>query len=248
MEHVPGPTLRELIAWAPFPAKTIADVGRQLAAGLAEVHRAGIVHRDVKPENVIVSEGGFVKILDFGLSKPVKRSKREASTKPRDGEGSLTLPGTILGTPQYMSPEQASGQRADFRADQFALGTLLYEMATGVCAFRRDTLPDTLAAVGEVTPSAPEKLQANVPRELRIVVERLLSKRPEDRYPGMEEVEDALETLHRSFGEGDLGHGGSGRSALEAVIGGISFQRSRTESPRGSSGASSSLRSGLRQP
>jgi eukaryotic-like serine/threonine-protein kinase len=182
MEHVPGPTLRTLLNRAPLPTETVLDVGQQLAGGLAGIHRAGIVHRDVKPENVIVSTEGWVKILDFGLSKPIESADDE---RARGGESSLTLPGTILGTPQYMSPEQASGSRVDFRADQFALGAILYEMASGVSAFQRDTLPRTLAAIAESKPSGLERFRAIAPRALRTVVERLLSKRPEDRYPDM---------------------------------------------------------------
>ncbi len=142
----------------------------------------------------------LVKILDFGLSKPIESSlsKREDTPSRDDGESSLTLPGTLVGTPEYMSPEQTKGMRVDFRADQFALGAILYEMATGVSAFRRETLPLTLAAVGETIRSGLASFRAVVPREMGKVVERLLSKRREDRYPAMVDVADALETIGRS--------------------------------------------------
>src|SRR5262249_37797582 len=129
MEHIDGRTLRELIGAGPLPARKTLDVAAQLADGLAKAHAAGIVHRDLKPENVMVSKDGFVKILDFGLAKltaPLGESQSELRTAAAPDTGA----GAVLGTIGYMSPEQASGHAVDFRTDQFALGTILYEMVT----------------------------------------------------------------------------------------------------------------------
>jgi serine/threonine protein kinase len=184
MEHVPGETLRAILDGGALPLEKVLAIGVQLAEGLAATHDAGIVHRDVKPENVMVTPDGRVKILDFGLSKSLRK---RASSEP-----SLTLPGMILGTLSYMSPEQASGRRADFRADQFSLGAILYEMAMGAAAFRGDTVPKTLEAVIGREPEGMERFRATVPRDVRAIVERALSKSSEDRYPSMREMKAAL--------------------------------------------------------
>src|SRR5215470_11109917 len=130
MELVDGTSLRQMLASGPLPEKKMLEVSVQIADGLAKAHSAGIVHRDMKPENVMVSKDGFVKLLDFGLAKPFQA--------PGTGDGSAlptsageTQPGTVLGTVGYMSPEQASGRPVDYRSDQFSLGSILYEMATG---------------------------------------------------------------------------------------------------------------------
>jgi serine/threonine protein kinase len=109
----------------------------------------------------------------------------------------VTLPGTILGTLDYMSPEQASGYRVDYRSDQFSLGDILFEMTTGVVPFARDTVPRTLAAIIEGKPAALELFEKNAPAALRAIVERLLAKRPEERYPSMREIARALRDLRR---------------------------------------------------
>ena len=115
-----------------------------MADGLAKAHAAGIVHRDMKPENVMVSRDGSVKILDFGLAKLLKEQPHDQSSAPTAHH---TVAGTVLGTVGYMSPEQASGKVVDFASDQFALGSILYEMATGKRAFQRGTSAETLTAI-----------------------------------------------------------------------------------------------------
>jgi serine/threonine protein kinase len=139
MELVAGKTLREMLIVGPLPLKRLLALAAQVADGLAKAHAAGIVHRDLKPENLMVTKDGFVKILDFGLAKLVPGSV--------EGSGGTNLPtmtrgteeGAVLGTVGYMSPEQASGQPVDFRSDQFALGAILYEMASGKRAFEQPT-------------------------------------------------------------------------------------------------------------
>ncbi|TDI44016.1 MAG: serine/threonine protein kinase [Acidobacteria bacterium] len=130
MEYVEGQTLREILESGALVPERLLSYARQLAEGLAKAHGAKVVHRDLKPENVMVTTDGYVKILDFGLAKlyaDVVDGQTEAPTLERAG----TTPGTVLGTAGYMSPEQARGLTADYRADQFAFGAILYEMAQG---------------------------------------------------------------------------------------------------------------------
>ena len=146
MELVEGKTLRELIAAGALPLRELLQIGSQTAEGLARAHSGGIVHRDLKPDNLMVSGDGFVKILDFGLAKMTAlRHGPEAirSSRPRRGADR----GHGAGNAAYMSPEQASGRPLDFRSDQFSLGCVLYEMATGKRPFHRETVAETLTAI-----------------------------------------------------------------------------------------------------
>jgi len=167
MEYVDGPTLREMIGPRPLPPKRVLDLAAQLAEGLAKAHEAGIVHRDLKPENVMVSRDGVVKIVDFGLSKPAAAVVSPAGAAASDAETSAgelrTQSGTIVGTVGYMAPEQARGEAADHRADQFALGAIVYEMATGRRAFHRDSAVQTLADIIDRDPDPIEATNPGVP-------------------------------------------------------------------------------------
>jgi serine/threonine protein kinase len=198
MEYVPGWTLRRILDAGPMPVAAALEVAIQIADGLAAAHRAGIVHRDLKPENVISTVEGWVKILDFGLSKPLGGAKPPAGADLTETEDVLTIPGTILGTLHYMSPEQASGSKVDFRSDQFSLGSILYEMVTAVVAFKRDTVVRTLAAIIEGKPAGFDRFQTESPREVRRVVERALSKSPDERYPSMRELGSTLRAARLS--------------------------------------------------
>jgi serine/threonine protein kinase len=148
MELVVGRTLRDLIREGPLPTKRLLSIASQLADGLSRAHDAGLIHRDLKPENVMVRPDGIVKILDFGLAKLTETEPIVDDGKP--AAETVTRPtdeGKVMGTAAYMSPEQARGNSLDFRSDQFAIGAIAYEMATGRRAFQRASPPETLAAI-----------------------------------------------------------------------------------------------------
>jgi serine/threonine protein kinase len=193
-ELVEGVTLRQELQRGPLPLKRLMDFGGQISDGLAAAHDAGLVHRDLKPENVMVTPAGRVKILDFGLAK--------ASTL--DG-GDVTVTqsavGLVVGTAPYMSPEQARGAPVDYRSDQFSLGTMLYEMATGVQVFRRETAAQTLSAVLEAEPAPIGEVNPSIPLPLRWVIERCLRKAAEERYTSTADLARDLHTIRDKLPE-----------------------------------------------
>jgi len=195
MELVEGRTLRELVASGePVPTKKLLDVAVQTAEGLAKAHSAGIVHRDLKPENIMVSKDGFAKILDFGLAKLTEAPSQDESVAPT-AIAAPTQPGTVMGTAGYMSPEQASGQPVDFHSDQFTLGAILYEMATGKRAFQRKTGAETLVAIIREEPEPLSQLAPKAPAPVRWIVERLLAKDPEERYASTKDLARDLKSV-----------------------------------------------------
>jgi serine/threonine protein kinase/Tol biopolymer transport system component len=201
MELVEGKTLRELVAAGePVPTKKLLDVAVQTAEGLAKAHAAGIVHRDLKPENLMVSRDGFVKILDFGLAKLTETTKQDESVAPT-AIAAPTQPGTVMGTAGYMSPEQASGQVVDYHSDQFTLGAILYEMATGKRAFQRKTGAETLVAIIKEEPEPLSQLAPRAPAPVRWIVERLLAKDPEERYASTKDLARDLKSLRDHLSE-----------------------------------------------
>ncbi len=171
MELVRGESLREVITRGPLPLKKVLGIATGIAEGLAAAHAAGIVHRDLKPENVMVTGDGTAKILDFGLVKQAPIS--DVTNSPT--ETKVSRDGVILGTAAYMSPEQARGEEVDFRADQFSLGLMIYEMVTGKHPFRRATAVETLAAILKDDPPP-------LGEPLGWIVERCLQKNPAERY------------------------------------------------------------------
>jgi Tol biopolymer transport system component len=225
MELVKGKPLRSEIERGALSARALLQIAVQIAGGLAKAHEAGIVHRDLKPENVMLSEDAHVKILDFGLAKltqpePSRRGATLAPTVSRD-----TAAGTLLGTVGYMSPEQAVGGPVDFRSDQFAFGTILYEMATGRRPFHRDSAPQTLAAVIEDEPEPIAAINPKIPGPVRWIVERCLNKNPEDRYASTRDlardlasVRDHLSEVSGPTAEGVAPERRSRRSWIPAAI------------------------------
>ncbi|HEX2832777.1 MAG TPA: protein kinase [Thermoanaerobaculia bacterium] len=194
MEYIDGRDLRSLIQEGAVPIRTVLDIATQIADGLAAAHERGIVHRDLKPENIMVTRDGFVKILDFGLAKimsPVGNTGE--NTLQMDMPG--TNPGTILGTVGYMSPEQATGRRLDFRSDQFALGAILHELVTGKPAFEGETAIDTLSAILHAEPEPVTRKNVRAPAQLADIIGRLLEKAADDRYASPRDLARELRML-----------------------------------------------------
>jgi Tol biopolymer transport system component len=207
LEKVEGRSLRELLAAGALPVKRVLGLGAQIAEGLAKAHSAGIVHRDLKPENVMVSEDGFAKILDFGLARLVYPELEAGDAAQLTTLVEKTASGMIVGTLGYLSPEQAAGKPADFRSDQFALGALLYELATGERPFRRETTPETLTAILREEPEPLRARNGALPAQLGWIVERCLAKDPNDRYASTRDLARDLADLRdrlSDFGRSDL--------------------------------------------
>ncbi|HEY6930165.1 MAG TPA: serine/threonine-protein kinase, partial [Thermoanaerobaculia bacterium] len=200
MELVDGKTLREILADGPLPLRRLVQPAAQIADGLARAHEAGIVHRDLKPENLMITRDGFVKILDFGLAKLVQpESDGARSVAPTLTKG--TEPGVVMGTVGYMSPEQASAKAVDFRSDQFSLGAILYEMATGKRAFQKKTSVETLSAILNEEPEPLAVAAPSAPVPLRWIVERCLAKEPEERYASTRDLARDLARLREGLSE-----------------------------------------------
>ncbi|WP_436777354.1 serine/threonine-protein kinase [Yinghuangia sp. YIM S09857] len=183
MEFVEGRSLAALIRSGPVPVAQAVAIARDIADALAHSHRAGIVHRDIKPSNVMLTPTGTVKVLDFGIAHLL------ADTVPR-----LTATGRIVGTPAYMSPEQAMGEPVDGRADQYSVGCVLFELLCGRPPFTGDSAFSVLNQHLTRPASAPSRRRGDVPPELDAVVLRLLGKAAHERYPTMDAVSQALAT------------------------------------------------------
>ena len=184
MELVTGQTLHDRIADGPLPIAEATRVAAQIAAALDAAHRAGVVHRDIKPQNVIVLPDGLVKVLDFGIARL------------QEATGGLTRTATVVGTSHYMAPEQASGQPADGRTDLYALGCVLYAMLTGAPPFPDGNAMTVLYQHLHQQPRPIRELRPEVPAALSDLVTRLLAKRPADRPESAAEVRRQLEQLN----------------------------------------------------
>ena len=179
MELVEGETLRDRMERGRLEVKEAQRFGLEIARGLAAAHEAGIVHRDVKPGNVMITRAGFVKVLDFGLAKQIA-PERDATSSATATFSSpvVTRPGALLGTPAYMSPEQAEGFPADTRSDVFAFGGVLYEMLTGKRPFDGSTKLSLLSSILRDTPPRVRRLRPDVDPRIESLVERCLAKDP----------------------------------------------------------------------
>src|SRR6266568_1233775 len=197
MELITGKTLRELLVSGLLPMRQTIEIAVQVAEGLTKAHEAGIAHRDLKPENLMVSNDGFVKILDFGLAKLTLPSG-DGSDMYTTGQ---SLPGLVLGTVGYMSPEQACGNQQDFRSDQFSFGVVLYEMVTGKRAFQRETAAETMVAILREGPEPIGMHCRDAPAPLCWAIEKCLAKEPDKRYASTRELARELAAIRDRFSE-----------------------------------------------
>src|SRR5262245_34654907 len=204
MEYVDGEPLR-----VTDNSRKLLDIAAQMADGLAAAHAAGFVHRDLKPDNILLTRSGRVKILDFGLAKPSLGAAAGDATRTIGA----TDPGTIVGTTAYMSPEQARSQELDARSDQFSFGLILYELAAGKRAFQRPSAPETLAAIIR---DEPEPLPASVHPPLLSTIERCLAKEADHRYDSTRDLYRELEQIRTRLTE-----------ATQAVAAPLSTRRNR---------------------
>jgi serine/threonine protein kinase len=214
MEYVRGEPLRELIGDEPLSVERTLDVAAGIAAGLARAHREGILHRDLKPDNVVLTTEGIPKILDFGLGKLIGESGpapgaivSEMETMTAEGSPYVTRAGQILGTLAYMSPEQVQGRPVDARTDVFSFGVLLYEMLAAERPFVGESNLDTVSAILRDEPAPLGEAQQDVPRELQEILARCLAKEPHKRFPSGQELYEAIATLKRRLETPEAGLG-----------------------------------------
>jgi len=184
MEYLDGRTLKELIVGhGQAPVRVAVEYARQILSALRFAHRHGIVHRDIKPHNVLVDREGRVKVTDFGIA--------------RAGTSQMTETGSIVGTAQYLSPEQARGGEVDQRSDLYSLGVVLYELLTGKTPFEGDTPVEIAMKHLSNTPQTPSELRSDIPPELDMVILRALAKDPDERYQSADEMEGDLDRVAR---------------------------------------------------
>ncbi len=187
MEYVEGTSLKDLIRKrGRLPVGVTLTVGKQLCRALEVAHEQGVVHRDIKPQNIVVDATGFLKVMDFGIARHTEGTNL--------GEG-LTQAGTAIGTPEYMAPEQLMGEPVDPRADLYGAGAVLYECVTGRTVFEAPTLMALMAKHLETQPEDPRRLNAEVPEALSLVILKALAKQREERWQSAGELHRALEVL-----------------------------------------------------
>ena len=193
MEYIEGETLADKIQGSPLPSFEIVDLGSQIASALEGAHAKGIIHRDIKPRNIAVTPRGQAKVLDFGLAHVMPQQKhvpiQEASTLAR------TETGILLGTIDYMSPEQALGREIDTRTDIFSLGVVLYEIATGRKPFSTENKLETIDRIAHLEPDPPSQLNKRIPSELQRIITKCLQKNPQRRYQSARDLVSDFQAL-----------------------------------------------------
>lgn len=206
-EYIEGETLTEYVKTKPLKISSVLDIAIQIASALDEAHKAGIIHRDIKPDNIMVRKSGFVKILDFGIAKlsepPASDDEYQPSAEAYVSDSSEiqtdTTPGMIIGTPDYMSPEQARGKEVDARTDIFSFGVVLYEMIAGRTPFAGDVSLETFADLIDAEPPQMERFAENVPDKLNRIIAKTLRKKKDERYQAMKNVLADLEGLRENL-------------------------------------------------
>ena len=195
MQYVPGKTLKKVIGGRPLSADSLLSIALQVADALEVAHSRGIIHRDIKSSNIIITPRGQAKVLDFGLAKLLTEKER---TTPSE---ELTRVGAPMGTPSYMSPEQARCERVDHRSDIYSFGVVLYEMATGRMPFKADSSIDMMHAVIHDSYKPAGEINRELPQELIAIIDRAMAKRVSDRYQSMQQMlEDLRKVSARASG------------------------------------------------
>jgi eukaryotic-like serine/threonine-protein kinase len=200
MEYLEGETLADRLRRGPLPFDQVLKIGTEICAGLEAAHKKGVIHRDLKPGNIMLTKSG-AKLMDFGLAKPVEATAASTLTQTlTEPHHPLTVEGTLVGTLQYMSPEQVEGREADTRTDIFALGAVLYEMVTGKRAFGGKTAASTIAAVLAAQPMPVSSLQPMTPPTLDFAIRTCLAKDPDERWQSAADVGRQLQWLTEGLG------------------------------------------------
>jgi len=222
MQLVEGASLDQLIPEGGMPEAQLLDVATQLAAALEAAHAKGVVHRDLKPGNVMVTPSGRVEILDFGLAKMLAAPTGETAEADLSTLA-MTRAGLVLGTMPYMAPEQAAGRAVDARSDLFSLGVMLYEMATGRRPFRNTDPSQLIAAILTESPAKPREVKGEVSPGLEAVILKLLEKDPEQRYQSAAELGTDLEHLRETGALAGSSRRSGARWLKPAIVGGASM-------------------------
>ena len=201
MEYVEGELLSARIERGPVGVREAIEIALQIADALDEAHSIGIIHRDIKSSNLIITERGLVKILDFGLAKVLTQQAEDVDDSPDRTLlfGKETLPGVVLGTASYMSPEQARGLEVDQRSDTFSLGVVLYEMLTGKRPFEGATTSDLIVSILERDPPPLARFSADVPANLEWIVAKALRKERQERYQTAKDLGVDLKNLKQAL-------------------------------------------------